>query len=79
MTQFDFKELKSKAAFSNIVSEEQVIRRYKGLAIVKSPRGFNSEEEIDAFVKSALQEQILERLSYDGLFFLTNMYLSSDE
>lgn len=56
MTQFDFKELKSKAAFSNIVSEEQVIRRYKGLAIVESPRGFNSEEEIDAFVKSAMQE-----------------------
>ena len=55
MTQFDFKELKSKAAFSNIVSEEQVIRRYKGLAIVKSPRGFNSEEEIDKFVELSFE------------------------
>lgn len=51
MVELSFKELKDKAAFSNIVTEDQVIRRYKGLAIVKSERGFNSEEEIDRFVK----------------------------
>lgn len=51
MTELSFKELKDKAAFSNIVTEDQVIRRYKGLAIVKSERGFNSEDEIDRFVK----------------------------
>lgn len=46
--------LKSKAAFSNIVQEEQVLRRYKGLAIVESEKGFNSEEEIDEFVRLSL-------------------------
>lgn len=55
MTKFTLKELKSKAAFSNIVSEEQVIRRYRGLAIVESSRGFNSEEEIDEFVRLTLR------------------------
>lgn len=51
MSELSFKELKDKAAFSNIVTEDQVIRRYKGLAIVKSERGFNSEAEIDRFVE----------------------------
>lgn len=51
MSELSFKELKDKAAFSNIVTEDQVTRRYKGLAIVKSERGFNSEAEIDRFVE----------------------------
>lgn len=51
MSELSFKELKDKAAFSNIVTEDQVIRRYQGLAIVKSERGFNSETEIDRFVE----------------------------
>ena len=55
MTNKTFAELKSKAAFSNIVTEEQVIRRYKGLAIVESEKGFNSEEEIDKFVELSFE------------------------
>lgn len=55
MTNTTFSELKSKAAFSNIVTEEQVIRRYKGLAIVESEKGFNSEEEIDKFVELSFE------------------------
>lgn len=55
MTNTAFAELKSKAAFSNIVTEEQVIRRYKGLAIVESEKGFNSEEEIDKFVELSFE------------------------
>lgn len=55
-TSFSFEELKSKAAFSNIVLDKQVIRRYKGLAIVESEKGFNSEDEIDDFVELSLKK-----------------------
>jgi hypothetical protein len=50
--------LKSKAAFSNVVTEDQVIERYKGLAIVKSEKGFNSKEEIDQYVEQSLASKI---------------------
>ena len=51
----DLKQLKEKAAFSNVVTEDQVIRRYRGLAIVKSEKGFNSEIEIDEYVNKSLE------------------------
>lgn len=54
MTNLTFAELQSKASFSNIVTEEQVIKRYKGLAIVESAKGFNSEEEIDEYTRLAV-------------------------
>jgi hypothetical protein len=50
--------LKSKAAFSNVVTEDQVIERYKGLAIVKSEKGFNSKEEIDQYIDRSLADKI---------------------
>ena len=50
--------LKSKAAFSNVVTEDQVIERYKGLAIIKSEKGFTSKEEIDQYVEQSLSSRI---------------------
>lgn len=50
--------LKSKAAFSNVVTEDQVIERYKGLAIVKSEKGFTSKEEIDQYIEKSLTDKI---------------------
>ena len=50
--------LKSKAAFSNVVTEDQVIERYKGLSIVESEKGFNSKEEIDQYVEQSLASKI---------------------
>lgn len=54
MTNMTLDALKSKAAFSNIVTDDQVLRRYRGLAIVESDKGFNSEEEIDEYVRLSL-------------------------
>lgn len=50
----ELKQLKEKSAFSNVVTEDQVLRRYRGLAIVKSEKGFNSESEIDEYVNKSL-------------------------
>lgn len=50
----ELKQLKEKAAFSNVVTEDQVLRRYRELAIVKSEKGFNSESEIDEYVNKSL-------------------------
>ena len=57
----ELKQLKEKAAFSNVVTEDQVLRRYRGLAIVKSEKGFNSESEIDEYVNKSLAS-----ISYDN-------------
>ena len=50
----ELQKLRDKAAFSNVVIDDQVLRRYRGLAIVKSEKGFNSEEEIDDYVNQTL-------------------------
>lgn len=50
--------LKSKAAFSNVVTEDQVIERYKGLAIVKSEKGFNSKDEIDQYIELSISSKL---------------------
>lgn len=49
--------LRSKAAFSNVVTDDQVLRRYKGLAIVESDKGFNSEEEIDRYIELSISSK----------------------
>lgn len=51
-------DLKQKAAFSNVVAPDQVKRFYKGLAIVESEKGFNSEAEIDEYIKASLAEKL---------------------
>lgn len=50
----ELQKLRDKASFSNVVTEDQVIRRYRGLAIVESEKGFNSEDEIDDYVNQTL-------------------------
>lgn len=50
-------DLKQKAAFSNVVAQDQVKKFYKGLAIVESERGFTSEAEIDEYIKASLAEK----------------------
>lgn len=54
----DLTELRSKASFSNVVTEDQVKRRYRGLAIVESEKGFNSEEEIDEYVEKSISKLV---------------------
>lgn len=54
----DLAELRSKASFSNVVTEDQVKLRYRGLAIVESEKGFNSEEEIDEYVEESISKLV---------------------
>ena len=63
--------LKSKAAFSNVVTEDQIIERYKGLAIVKSEKkrlinisSYRSRREYSSFSKKSIKYIVVIRLIF---------------
>ena len=50
-------ELKKKAMMSNIASDmDEVIEEYRGYAINKDKKGFNSRAEVDDYLDGTMQE-----------------------
>lgn len=53
---YTYEQLLAKSSFSNIVSDDQVKEVYRHRNITTDERGFTSREQVDEFIKLAIQK-----------------------
>lgn len=54
--QYTYEQLLAKSSFSNIVSDDQVKEVYRYRNITTDERGFTTREQVDEFIKLAIEK-----------------------